>query len=103
MPQTRTKIARFLATFASETLAKSLYTISKLLGTFAMAEQNPENSANSNRNRSPSNSPTQPDKSEPHTGREAAAPSFIKRIQIVQGGEEVPPNGGTVHAQNAPM
>jgi hypothetical protein len=25
-----------------------------------MAEQNPENSANSNRNRSPSNSPTQP-------------------------------------------
>ncbi len=48
MPQTRTKIARFLATFASETLAKSLYTISKLLGTFAMADQNPENSANPN-------------------------------------------------------
>jgi len=40
---------------------------------------------------------------EPHTGREAAAPSIIKRIQIVQRREEVPPNGGTVHAQNAPM
>jgi len=41
--------------------------------------------------------------SEPHAGREAAAPSIIKRIQIVHGREEVPPNGGIVHAQNAPM
>ncbi len=36
-------------------------------------------------------------------GKEATTPSIIKRIQIVQGGEEVPPNGGTVHAQNTPM
>ncbi len=41
--------------------------------------------------------------SEPHMGKEAAAPSFIKKVQIVQGGEEVPPNGGTVHSQNAPV
>jgi hypothetical protein len=38
---------------------------------------------------------------EPHAGREAAAPSNIKRIQIVQGGKEVPPNGGTVLSQDA--
>jgi hypothetical protein len=36
-------------------------------------------------------------------GREAATPSFIKKVQIVQGGEEVPPNGGIVHSQNAPV
>jgi hypothetical protein len=79
MPQTRTKIARFLATFASETLAKSLCTISKLLGTFAMADQNPENSANWNQNRSPSNSPTQPDKSNEYLFTKCKTPAI--RIQ----------------------
>jgi len=41
-----------------------------------------------------------PVRGEPHAGREAAAPSNIKRIQIVQGGKEVPPNGGTVLSQD---
>jgi hypothetical protein len=32
----------------------------------------------------------------PEKGREATAPSFIKEIQEVQGGQEVPHDGGTI-------
>ncbi len=34
--------------------------------------------------------------SEPHTGREATAPSIIIEIRKVQGREETPPDGGVV-------
>jgi hypothetical protein len=32
----------------------------------------------------------------PNKGREAAAPSFIKEIQEVQGGQEAPHGGGKI-------
>jgi hypothetical protein len=34
-------------------------------------------------------------------GREAAAPSFIKEIQEVQGGQEVPHDGGAIIPKDA--
>ncbi len=37
----------------------------------------------------------------PEKGREAAAPSFIKEIQEVQGGQEVPHDGGTIIPKDA--
>jgi hypothetical protein len=37
---------------------------------------------------------------EPLAGREATAPSNIREVQIVQGGKEMPPNGGIIHPQN---
>ncbi len=38
--------------------------------------------------------------SEPLAGREATAPSIIRIVQIVQRGEEMPPNGGIVLPEN---
>jgi len=38
--------------------------------------------------------------SEPLAGREAAAPSIIRIVQIVQRGEEMHPNGGIVLLEN---
>jgi hypothetical protein len=37
----------------------------------------------------------------PEKGREAAAPSFIKKIQEVQGGQEAPHNGGAIIPKDA--
>ncbi len=37
----------------------------------------------------------------PQKGREAAAPSSIKEIQEVQGGQEVPPDGGAIIPKDA--
>jgi hypothetical protein len=37
----------------------------------------------------------------PHKGREAAASSFIKEIQEVQGGQEVPHNDGATIPKDA--
>jgi hypothetical protein len=37
----------------------------------------------------------------PEKGREAAAPSFIKEIQEVQGGQEAPHNGGAIIPKDA--
>jgi hypothetical protein len=37
----------------------------------------------------------------PQKGREAAAPSFIKEIQEVQGGQEVPHNGDAIIPKDA--
>jgi hypothetical protein len=34
-------------------------------------------------------------------GREATAPSFIKQIQEVQGGQEAPHNGGAIIPKDA--
>jgi hypothetical protein len=36
----------------------------------------------------------------PGEGREATAPSIIRIIQEVQGGKEMPPNGGIVRSEN---
>jgi hypothetical protein len=33
-------------------------------------------------------------------GREATAPSIIKEVQIIQRGEEMPPDGGIVLPEN---
>jgi hypothetical protein len=38
--------------------------------------------------------------SEPLAGREAATPSIIRIVQIVQRGEEMPPNGAIVLPEN---
>jgi len=38
--------------------------------------------------------------SEPHAGREAAAPSIIRKVHKIQRREEVPPNGGIVLPEN---
>ncbi len=38
--------------------------------------------------------------SEPLAGREAAAPSFIRKVHKIQGGKEVPPNGCIVLPKN---
>jgi hypothetical protein len=32
----------------------------------------------------------------PRKGEEATAPSNIRKVQIIHGGKEVPPNGGTI-------
>ncbi len=40
---------------------------------------------------------------EPKTGREAAAPSFIRRSKEIQGGKEMPPDGGIVRSHNVHM
>jgi hypothetical protein len=37
----------------------------------------------------------------PEKGKEAAAPSSIKEIQEVQGGQEVPHDGGTIILEDA--
>jgi len=37
----------------------------------------------------------------PRRGREAAAPSFIKEIQEVQGGQEAPHDGGAIIPKDA--
>jgi hypothetical protein len=37
----------------------------------------------------------------PEKGREAAAPSLIKEIQEVQGGQEAPHNGGAIIPKDA--
>jgi hypothetical protein len=39
----------------------------------------------------------------PRRGEGAVAPSNIREIQIIQGGKEVPPNGGTVQSENVQM
>jgi hypothetical protein len=41
--------------------------------------------------------------SEPHTGREATAPSIINEIREVQGREETPPDGGVVTPKDVLM
>ncbi len=40
------------------------------------------------------------DPGEPRAGREATAPSHIKRTKVIPGGEEVPLNGGIVLPQD---
>jgi len=37
----------------------------------------------------------------PEKGKEAAAPSNIKEIQEIQGGQEAPHNGGTINPKDA--
>jgi hypothetical protein len=37
---------------------------------------------------------------EPLAGREAATPSIIREVQIVQRGKEMPPDGGIILSQN---
>ncbi len=39
----------------------------------------------------------------PAKGEEAAVTSIIKKVQEVQGGEVMPPNGGIVHPENVQM
>jgi len=37
---------------------------------------------------------------EPHAGREAIAPSIIRKVKVIQRGEEMPLNGGILLSQN---
>jgi hypothetical protein len=37
---------------------------------------------------------------EPLAGREATAPSIIRKVKIIQRGEEMPLNGGIILSQN---
>jgi hypothetical protein len=39
----------------------------------------------------------------PHAGREVAAPSIINQRNKIQGGEEVPPDGGVIRPHDAPV
>jgi hypothetical protein len=40
---------------------------------------------------------------EPQAGREATAPSIIRRSKEIQGGKEMPPDGGIVRSHNVHM